>query len=520
MTMPPYGQQPGYGQPYQGQPMYQQPYGQPAGQWGQAPQQPTPRSGSGLKWLAFGTAGVLSLGLLGGGALFAYSKINGGGPQPEEALPASAFAFAKLDLDPSADQKVDAFRFARKFPGAQDPLADMDEDGDLRKEIFEELQEDGEFEGVDYAQDVEPWLGQRVGVALLPGTDGGEPEVVMALASTDQDAATQGIGKLAGDGTYCSVQPEWVLCGEDQGVVDKAVNEAASAPLSEADGFSQDMSDLGEDGIATAWMDGTRAAELESVIGEDVTGSGQSQGRYAAALRFDGPTLELAGRVNDLPEGSVPAGDGTSIGKLPTSTLAAFSVAGLDESLRKAWPDIDKAARESLGDEWQEGLDDFTSETGLSVPEDVAKAVGSETTVALGPDADEPKVAFVSNGDRGLIDKVVGSTQGSPSGYSSGPVFEVKDAGDGRTVVATPSGYADEVAGGSGLGDSDAFKDAVPDADKAGTVAYADISKIVETFGSDMDDETRANLEPLSAVGFAMWAEGDQAEFTLRLTTK
>ena len=53
----------------------------------------------------------------------------------------------------------------------------MDEDGDLRKEIFEELQEDGEFEGVDYAQDVEPWLGQRVGVALLPGTDGGEPEV-------------------------------------------------------------------------------------------------------------------------------------------------------------------------------------------------------------------------------------------------------------------------------------------------------------------------------------------------------
>ena len=46
------------------------------------------------------------------------------------------------------------------------------------------------------------------------------------------------------------------------------------------------------------------------------------------------------------------------------------------------------------------------------------------------------------------------------------------------------------------------------------------VVQIVETFGSDMDDETRANLEPLSAVGFAMWGEGDQAEFTLRLTTK
>ena len=38
---------------------------------------------------------------------------------------------------------------------------------------------------------------------------------------------------------------------------------------------------------------------------------------------------------------------------------------------------------------------------------------------------------------------------------------------DGRTVVATPAGYADEVAHGSGLGGSDAFKDAVPEADDA-----------------------------------------------------
>ena len=59
---------------------------------------------------------------------------------------------------------------------------------------------------------------------------------------------------------------------------------------------------------------------------------------------------------------------------------------GLDDALRKAWPDIDKAARESLGDEWQEGLDDFTSETGLSVPEDVAtKARQSlERMIAIG----------------------------------------------------------------------------------------------------------------------------------------
>jgi hypothetical protein len=534
MTMPPYGQQPptpGYGQPQPpqgyGQPQPPQGYGQAPfqgqqqpGQWGHQPTPQAPRSNKALKWGAFGAAGVLSLGLLGGGAVFAYSKINGGGAQPEAALPGNSIAFAKIDLDPSADQKLDGFRFIRKFPGAQDAVNGIDENGDLRKEIFESLQDDGEFQGVDYAQDVEPWLGQRIGMAVVPSADGGDPGVVMALASTDEDAATQGLAKMTGDGGYCSVQPDFAICGDEQSVVDKAVNDTKSGSLEDNDNFSQDMGDLGEDGIASAWLDGTQLGAFDSMLGSGMTGKTQGQGRFAMALRFDGPTLELAGVANALPQDAVPGGDGTAIGDLPTSTLAAFSMTGLDESLRKAWPDIDKSAREALGDDWQEGLDSFTSETGLSVPEDVAKAVGSETTIALGPDANEPKVALVTNGDRGVIDTLVSTVDSGSSYSSSGPQLSVKDAGDNRTVVATNAGYADEISNGSGLGDTDAFKDAVPDADKAGSVAYVDVSKIVETFGSEMDDETKANLAPLSAVGFSMSGEGDHADYRLRLTTK
>ena len=36
----------------------------------------------------------------------------------------------------------------------------------------------------------------------------------------------------------------------------------------------------------------------------------------------------------------------------------------------------------------------------------------------------------------------------------------------------------------------------------------------------ELDDEERANLEPLSALGFSMTGEDDHADFTLRLTTK
>jgi hypothetical protein len=524
---PGYGQQhPGYGapsgQPAYGQPFQQTPGGQPQqpGQWGHQPppQQQQGGSNKALKWGAFGAAGVVALGVVTGGAVLAYNKIGGGGAQPEAALPASAIAFAKVDLDPSADQKVDAFRFARKFPGMRDSLDGVDENGDLRKEIFDAIKEDGGLEGVDYAQDVEPWLGQRFGVAILPPADGAqEPGVVVALASTDEDAAKQGLSKVTGsEGGYCSVQPDFAICGEEQSVVDKAVNDAKGSALADSDAFSQDMDDLGEDGMVTGWMDMSKAGDItQSTLGASAQTT--QQGRLATALRFDGPTLELAGRMNGLPAGSVPNGDGTSVGDLPADTLGAVAVTGLDDALRKAWPEIDKNARTALGDDWQSGIDSFTSETGLSVPEDVAKAVGSDTAVAVGPNADEPKVALVTNGDKGLIDKLTGSMTSSTG---DAPPVTVKDAGDGRTVVATPAGYADEIANGSGLGDSDAFKDAVPDADKAGSVAYVDISKAVELWGGDMDAEDKENIEPLSALGFAMWGEDDHADFTLRLTTK
>lgn len=539
MSQPPYGQQPpyqgggapppppGYGPPAPASPPPPPGYGQPSaygqqpghgyGQqpgWGQAPMPAPQRKSRTGTWIAFGAAGVLGVGLLGGGALFAFSKVNGGGPQPESALPATAIAFAKVDLDPSADQKLDAFRFARKFPGMQDPLSGVDEDGDLRKELFESIQEEGGLSGVDYEADIEPWLGQRFGMAVVPGDEGGEPGVVLAFASTDEDAATEGLAKATRDGGYCSVQADYALCGEEQSVVDKAVNDAATEALEDKDTFAQDMDDLGEDGMATGWVDGSALAEAVPT-GLGTGGPSEApemDGRLAVALRFDGPTLELAGRANGLPDGSVPSGDGTSIGDLPADTLGAFAVTGLDESLRSAWPKLDEAMQDSLGSSWTEGVDGFTAQSGISLPEDVAKAVGSDTAIAFEGNGPEPQVAVRTNGDRATIDRLVGNDP------SSG--IHVKDGADDTTIVSTNDAYADKVATGGGLGDSEAFQDAVPDADGASTVLYVDVAKTVEAFGSEMDAEERENVEPLSAVGFSVTGEDDHADFRLRLTTK
>src|SRR3954471_11143199 len=47
---------------------------------------------------------VLAVVVVGGGTVVAYRTLSGGGPQPETWAPASTFAFAKLDLDPSAGE--------------------------------------------------------------------------------------------------------------------------------------------------------------------------------------------------------------------------------------------------------------------------------------------------------------------------------------------------------------------------------------------------------------------------------
>src|SRR5690348_4643786 len=135
-------------------------------------------------------ASVLAVALVGGGAALAASKLGGGGAQPDEAVPASAVGFVAVDLDPSAGQKVDFLRFARKFPDARTAIGS---DDDVRKALFEALKKDGQIKG-DWSSDVAPWLGDRAGFAVLPpAADGEDPSALVVLAVTDAGKAKAGI---------------------------------------------------------------------------------------------------------------------------------------------------------------------------------------------------------------------------------------------------------------------------------------------------------------------------------------
>jgi hypothetical protein len=504
-----------------GQPTGTDPFGQPTGTdpFGQPA---TGRPGRGRTIALVG--GILAIVAVGAGGAFAFQQVGGGGAQPESALPASTIAFAKIDLDPSAGQKLDGIRFIRKFPDAR---AEVKEDSDLRKVVFKRLQAEGQLKGVDYAKDVEPWLGQRIGVGLLPGaTADTEPTVVVALAVTDADKAKASLPAIAkANEAECQLVEEFALCTDGTGKVAAVAAAAGKGTLADSAHFSKDMADLGEDGVAAAWFDAqalgkaTQSLDLTSMIPGVSGGPATSQtGRVALALRFDGPHLELAGHTNGASVSFAGSREGTGLPELPDTTLAAVSVANAGEQLKAGWPALQKAVTDTVGEQdFADGVAAVESELGISVPDDLYAALGSQFSLVfggLGPDHSDLRIAAVTDGDQEVLQKIADAGQG----VGSDPL--TLKASGGTTVLSLSENYADELGTQHGLGDTDRFKDAVKGADSARVAGFVDIAGLLTEFKDELGKDETSNLAGLSALGFTVTGEGNSADFSLRLTTQ
>ena len=131
---------------------------------------PGTRRGGAKKGLLVG-GGVAALALLGVGAWAAVSFFATGA-QPAEAL-----------------------RTLNKFPAFEDEVG-IDTDDDIRQAIFEEIEDGLDCAGLDYGDDIEPWLGDRAAVAAVD-TGGDEPAPVFVLQVKDADAADKGLAAIS-----------------------------------------------------------------------------------------------------------------------------------------------------------------------------------------------------------------------------------------------------------------------------------------------------------------------------------
>lgn len=531
---PGYGTPPGYAPPAAGGSSSWTPTGGDEISSGAPPPEGNTRSY--IPWVI----GLVVVLVLGGGAFAVRAALSGSADGPAGALPASAVIFARVDVDPSAAQKVQALRLATRFPAFGESTGITDAEVDLRSKLFEAMQADAPgLASMDYATDIEPWLGSKIGIAVFPAEgDAIEPGFALAIEVTDQAAAEEGIAKLlaSGDGAETAgvaYTGSYAIFAMTQDLADGYVAAAEESALTDNEEFQTDMSALGDEGVASAWVSAdayTMFNELGAGLGGMVPGAGLDgasaplvpggaggpqipfqSGSAAYALRFDDRFIEVAmvGSGSDLNASS--SDTESPIVALPDTTLFAMSVANGGEYVQQGLDQL-AAIAEQTGQNFDREINRFERQTGLAVPDDFVTLLGDHFALAVDSELGSPddpaslRIGAVLDTDaaaaQAVIDKIV---QAAGDGVELATVES-----DGLLSVALNEAYAGELTGGS-LGETDAFALAVADGADADLAFYFNIDEL-ETLGlftDRADSETLANIAPLEAVGFSAQFTGD-----------
>jgi hypothetical protein len=535
--------------------------------------------GGGRSWGILAGVTVAVLAVVGLGGWGAFTLLSGGGSQPSEAFPADTIGYVSIDLDPAADQKIEGLSILRKFPGIEKELDISDRD-DLRRYVFEKIQDEGECKDVDYEEDIAPWIGDRLGVGAVPQ---GEDDVaaLVALQVTDQEAAPAGLDALARCGGGDDAEFGYAFSG-DYAVITETTkqarllaDEAAEGSLADDETFQARMSEVGDSGIVTMYasadapdylvdlqesMFAVPDAGVQTVSAEPLSEQGvvltsgpiapgsdqmpdemteQLKKLYAdfegmaGVVRFEDGAVEFefaaAGMPSGLPGGSTD--EGTGVTELPASTGAAMALALPDNWLEEYLRQISAVMGEGMSID--EMLSQLEQESGLSLPEDVETLLGDNVAIAVDADTDFEALESSEDG-RELLAGI--KVQGEPEEIlpivekikaKIGPEADrlVVEDGDGVVAFGLNPDYVEGLLSEGDLGDEESFQDVVPDAEDASSVFYVNFDagdgwalELAEQAGEGAP-EAKENVEPLDALGLSTWVDDDVQHALFRMTT-
>lgn len=541
------------------------------------PGAPPKGSGGGRrKGLVIG--GVIGFLAICGAAFGAYTWLTSTGPQPAEALPATTLGYVSIDLDPSGSQKIAALKTLQEFPAADEWL---DEEGissgdDIRKFIFSKIQEEeGACEGLDFDDDIKPWLGDRFAIAAIEG-DGDEPTPVGVVQVKDpdnaQDQVEQVIEDCGGnpDEGGLAVSGDWLIIAETDDIAEQVADDAAEASLADDEGFQKWTDAAGDPGILTAYVSKDAgkviAEELgslggvlsggdtdcaasedftdgclpydaegldEDVVPEEATEVFEDFGGMALTVRFDDGSLEVevAAGTDTAGLGSLTSSDaaGEVIATLPEDTAAAIGL-----GFEPGWAEdlLDYVGEASgTGADIEEFLDQAEAELDLSLPEDAETLFGESAAIAVGSDFD-PEVFFNSEsgsleipigakikGDTEAIQEVVDRVKATAPSPEDAEIFST-DSDDDYLVIGPDPDYLSDLLGDGGLGDTDTYQDVVRE-DDAASIFFVNFDAgggwLANLAGDDA--VVKDNLEPLAGLGITGWQDDDIGHAVLRVTT-
>ncbi len=488
--------------------------------------------------------------MLGGGA-FAFFKVDPlhlfrPGPQAAEGLPADAVLYAGMDLEPTASQKIDALRFLGHFPAFRDSAGITDENTDVRRVLVAKLIDSLRCSAIDYTQDVEPWLGQRFGFALMPPTPSEERPFAVAVQVGDEAAARKAIavlescvagaqGSPAGQAAGVAFANGYLLLSQTRADAVRYAKAAREHSLADDAQFSADVGSLGDAGVATMWVDVKAAvAAFGSGSGSlsDLSDATSSAQRAAATFRFGSDHVEVATSVFGDPT-AVQHGDNPIV-NLPASTVFAVSESGAGQRVAHAWDSsIAKARSQNLDIDKQ--ISDFEAQTGLRLPGDLETILGSNIMLALdregltsatfaGADSSGLNLGVRFTNDPKKLDAIYDRLLGLVhSQVDQATPFVKLDVEDGL-VIASNETYADKLGALDGdLGSSDAFTSVVDNGAGQEFVLFLNFDSVKNQVLQSMRESgtstsTIANLQPLKAFGMSVMVDGDYVHATIRLS--
>lgn len=460
----------------------------------------------GKKTLLIAGGGIAALLLAGGGfAAYQAGLFGAAGDQPSVVVPKNAFAYASIDLDPSASQKVNAYKLSKKFDSVKVNSQDSVKD-DLLAQAFEDAKT------VTYDKDIKPWLGDRAAVAAVPapGTEDGVTALI-AIQVSDEDAAKSGMAKAAtelkadgNDDFNYKFKDEWVLIADN--ATELAKIAAAEQSLEDNPVFTHDMDALGDDQVGRAWTDmkglvKAVPADAKKDLPADVLD--KFNGSVVVGAHLGSDNVEVSGLVFGVPSETTMGKTAGRIKELPADTTAAVEIADLGPNLGKQWTDF--AKNDTLG------ITEQAQQAGFELPDDLVALFGDNFAASFSADDTDSRI-IVDHDDPAATLAVLnrladlGDLDASTKQTSTGA----------EAKVAFGDEFKDEDEGS--LGSDALFKAAMPDISDPAASAYVNLTDLTKELAEDETDQK--DLVKFKAVGMAASNDGKVGEFGIRLLIK
>jgi hypothetical protein len=470
------------------------------------------------------------------------------GADPAQVVPADAPLYVGAIVRPEGEQR-------EEVEAAVGQLLDTDDPGG---EIVAALEDEIAQESTDvsYAEDIEPWLGERAGIFFLNFED--ESDGAVVAETTDEDAARafiervaeeesddvrdaeyEGVEYVAADQTAGGIVDGFAVIGSEAGFR-AAVDASQDSPLSGSGGYTSSIGSVA-DGLVTVYA--APAGVLEAL---DQSGELEARERDLLADQLpDDPVALSLGAAEDALSAEVAGTFDEAVGgrpsdlfdRIPDDAWIALAQSDLGASLGSAAATLPDQAQDALA---TVGIDldrvsDFagdiagyfagTSPLGVEggvIVEVLDDAAAEEFVGALSAvlsQDPEVTVAPLDGGDKGF--------QLSPRGV---PITFPFTLADGFLTAGLTGGDDALRSPEDPLVDSDSFSSAAEalESDFEPTL-YFDFDQMLEFFGSIPDtatdpdfQEARPYLERMDFLVSGAQTDGDETvvRFVLGLASE